>query len=55
MVVFENLGVPQSEFDRSELRKLVVQTGQAQAEIQGDKRPWAYVYSPDANYLKGYP
>ena len=51
VVVFKDLGVLQSEFDRSELRKPVVQTGQAQAGIQGDHRRWAYVYSPEADHL----
>ncbi len=50
-MLFKDLGMLQPEFDRPELRKLVVQTGQAQAGIQGDKRPWAYVYSPDADHL----
>ena len=51
VVVFKDLGVLQPEFDRSELRKLVIQASEALSGIHGDKRRWAYVYSPDADYL----
>ena len=51
VVVFKELGMLQQDFDRPELRRLVGQASEALERIQGDRRPWAYVYSPDADCL----
>ena len=51
VVVFKEMGMLQPEFDRPELRKLVAEARDALAGVGKDKRRWAYVYSPDADYL----
>ena len=51
VVVFKDLGMLQLEFDRRELNKIAAQAKQAFATLGGDKRKWAYVYSPDANFV----
>lgn len=51
VVVFKELGMLQTEFERPELRKLVAEAGAALSGISGDRRKWAYVYSPDADFL----
>ena len=50
VMVIKDLGVVQSEFDRPELRKLVVKAGEALAAVGKDKRKWAFVFSPDADH-----
>ena len=51
VMVFKELGMLQPEFDRPELRKLVAEARDALAGVGKNKRRWAYVYSPDADYL----
>jgi len=51
VVVFKDLGILQLEFDRRELNKIALKATQAFATLGGDKRKWAYVYSPDANFM----
>ena len=51
VVVFKDPGMMQQDFDRPELRKLVAQAQEALTRQPGDKRRWAYVYSPDADFL----
>jgi len=51
VVVFKELGILQQEFDRPELRKLMGQATEALAGTHGDKRRWAHVFSPDADFL----
>ncbi|MBA7636431.1 hypothetical protein ES703_44050 [subsurface metagenome] len=51
VVIFKDLGILQLEFDRRELNKIALKATQAFATLGGDKRKWAYVYSPDANFM----
>ena len=51
VVVFKDLGILQLEFDRRELNKIALKATQAFATLGSDKRKWAYVYSPDANFV----
>jgi len=51
LLAFKELGMLQLEFERPELRKLVVDARDALAGKTGDRRKWAYVYSPDADFL----
>ena len=51
VLVFKDLGMLQPEFDRPELKSLVRQARDAIAARSGDRRLWAYVYSPDADHL----
>lgn len=49
VIVFKDLGALQLEFDRREFRKLAEQSTQAMSLVEGDKRKWSYVYSPDTD------
>ena len=51
VVVFKDLGILQLEFDRPELRRLTTQASEGFSKLIGDKRRWAYVYSPDADLM----
>jgi DNA-binding CsgD family transcriptional regulator len=51
VLIFKELGMLQPEFDRPELRKLVEQARASLDRQTGDKRSWAFVYSPDADFL----
>ncbi len=51
VIVFKQLGVLQTKFDRPELRDLVEHTREALAGVAGDKRRWGFGYSPDADFL----
>ncbi len=51
VVIFKELGMLQVEFDRRELNKIAANAQQAFAAITGDKRRWAYVYSPDSDFM----
>ncbi len=51
MLVVKELGMLKPEFDRPELRKLVSEAREALAGKPGDNRRWAYVYSPEADFL----
>lgn len=51
VVVFKELGMLQLKFDRPELNNIAMQAKQAFSTISGDKRRWAYVYSPDADFV----
>jgi len=51
VVVFKNLGIFQLEFDRRELNKIAANAQQAFATLSGDVRRWAYVCSPDAEFM----
>ena len=50
VIIFKELGILQLEFDRPELSKFAAQAKQALANITGDKRRWAYVYSQDSGF-----
>ena len=51
VVVFKDLGILQLEFDRPELRRLTTEASEMFSKVSGDKRRWAYVYSPDADFI----
>lgn len=51
VVIFKDLGILQLEFDRRELNKIAADAHHAFATITGDKRKWAYVYSPDSDFM----
>ncbi len=51
VVIFKEMGMLQPEFDRPELRKLVTQANEAMAGLRKNKRKWAFVYSPDADFV----
>ena len=51
VIAFKEMGMLQPEFDRPELRKLVVQAKESLGSLRGDRRRWSYVYSPDADHL----
>ena len=50
-VVFKGLGIMQVDFDRPELRKLVTEARNQLSAVGADKRKWAYVYSPDTDFM----
>jgi hypothetical protein len=50
-VIFKDLGILQLKFDRRELNEIAASAKQAFATITGDKRGWAYVYSPDTDFM----
>ena len=51
VVVFKDLGMLQLEFDRPELRKLTTEARDLFSKVNGDRRRWSYVYSPDADFM----
>ncbi len=51
VVIFKDPGIMQQSFDRPELRMLVGQAREALGSVQGDRRRWSYVYSPDADFV----
>jgi len=51
VVIFKDLGMLQLEFDRRELNKIASSAKEAFATVSGDKRRWAYVYSPDSDFM----
>ena len=51
VVIFKDLGILQLEFDRRELNKIATNAQQAFATLSGDKRKWAYVCSPDSDFI----
>ena len=51
VLAFKELGMLQPEFERPELRKLMAAAGEGLRGTSGDKRKWAYVYSPDADFV----
>jgi len=51
VIIFKDLGILQLEFDRRELNKIAVKANEAFTAIIGDKRRWAYVYSPDSDFM----
>jgi len=50
VLVFKDPGLLQAQFDRPELRSVAAQAERALEAIDGDKRAWSYVYSPDADF-----
>jgi len=51
VVIFKDLGILQLKFDRRELNEIATSAKQAFTTITGDKRRWAYVYSPDTDFM----
>ncbi len=51
VVIFKDLGILQLEFDRRELNKIATNAQQAFATITGNKKRWAYIYSPDSDFM----
>jgi hypothetical protein len=51
VVIFKDLETLQLKFDRRELKEIATSAKQAFATITGDKRKWAYVYSPDTGFM----
>lgn len=52
VVIFKDLGILQLEFDRRELNRIATNAKEAFATIiTGGKRKWAYVYSPDSDFM----
>jgi len=51
VIIFKEPGMLQMKFDRPELNDIVRQAKQAFTNVKGDKRKWAYVYSPDADFM----
>jgi len=50
VIIFKELGLLQLRFDRPELTQMAIKAREAFATISGNKRPWNYVYSPDADF-----
>ena len=48
--LIKDLGMLQLEFDRPELRGVLASAEETFELLHGDKRPYTYVYSPDANF-----
>ena len=51
VVIFKVLSILQLEFDRRELNKIAANAQQAFATLSGYKKKWAYVYSPDSDFM----
>jgi len=50
-VIFKELSMLQLKFDRPELNDITMQAKQAFASLSGDKKKFAFVYSPDADFI----
>jgi hypothetical protein len=48
--IFKDPGLLQLKFDRPELNQLAIKAREAFTTISGDKKPWNYLYSPDADF-----
>ncbi len=51
VIVFKQLGVLQTRFNRPELRDLVERATQELASVPGGKRRWSFCYSPNFVYI----
>ena len=51
VIVFKEPGMLQAQFERPEFRHLADQAKGQLATVSGDVRRWAYVYSPDTDFL----
>jgi len=51
VIVFKELGILQLRFDRYELNDIAKQAEQALNSVSGDRRRWAYIYSPDTDFI----
>jgi hypothetical protein len=50
VIVFKEPGILQLKFDRCEFNDIAADAKRAINNINGDKRQWSYVYSPDADF-----
>ena len=51
VVIFKELAMLQLRFDRPELSDIAARARLAFNNVSSDKRRWAYVYSPDADFM----
>ncbi len=51
VIIFKDLGILQLKFDRRELNDLAIQARERFATIKGDRRPWSFVYAPEADFV----
>ena len=51
VIVFKDLGILQTKFDRRELNRIATQAEQALDSVKGDRRSWNYVYAPNADLI----
>lgn len=51
VIVFKDLGILQTDFDRRELNRIATQAKQALDSVIGDRRSWNYVYSPNTDFI----
>ncbi len=52
VVIFKEPAILQSKFERPELNDIVARAKLAFSDLSGDKREWAYVYSPDVDFIE---
>lgn len=51
VIIFKEPAMLQLKFDRPELNDIAIRAKSAFSNLSGDKRRWAYVYSPDADFM----
>lgn len=51
VIVFKDLGILQTDFDRRELNRIALQAKQVFDSSKGDRRSWNYIYSPNADFI----
>lgn len=51
VIVFKDLGILQTDFDRRELNRISLQAKQVFESSKGDRRSWNYVYAPNADFI----
>jgi hypothetical protein len=50
IIIVKNPGILQSEFERTQFRKIIAEAQRLFASIEKDKNKWAYVYAPESNF-----
>jgi hypothetical protein len=50
VIIFKELGILQSEFERRELNHLAKKASEAFTSIKSNKQQWSYVHAPDADF-----
>ena len=50
VIIFKEPGPLQAEFERPELRRIAERARAGFDSIKGDRRPWSYVWAPDADF-----
>ncbi len=51
VIIFKEPAILQLKFDRPELNDIAIRAKSAFSNLSGDKRRWAYAYSPDADFM----